>query len=152
MERIRSIAPVDLLQPPYSLLERSIEDEILPYCKQQNIGVIVYSPLQSGLLSGAMTRDRIASLPNNDWRSSKSPHFREPALTRNLKLVELLRKVGKRHHRSPADVAIAWTLRHPAVTGAIVGGRRPVQVDGFIGSMEFRLSADELMEIADCLR
>jgi aryl-alcohol dehydrogenase-like predicted oxidoreductase len=151
LERIARIAPVDSLQPPYSMLMRDIEDEILPYCEQHNIGVIVYSPLQSGLLSGAMTRERVASLPKNDWRSSKSADFQEPALTQNLKLVEFIREIGNRHGRSPAEVAIAWTLKHPAVTGAIVGGRRPAQVDGFVGSIKFRLSEEALAEIAEYL-
>jgi aryl-alcohol dehydrogenase-like predicted oxidoreductase len=147
LERIRPIAPVDSLQPPYSMIMRSVEEEILPYCQEHNIGVIIYSPMQSGLLSGTMTRERIASLPRNDWRASKSPEFQEPNLTRNLELVEFLRGVGERHGRSPGEVAIAWTLRHPAVTGAIVGGRRPSQVDGFLGAMEFRLTPAEIAEI-----
>jgi aryl-alcohol dehydrogenase-like predicted oxidoreductase len=147
LERIRAIAPVDSLQPPYSMIARGIEAEILPYCLKHNIGVIIYSPLQSGLLSGAMTRERIASLPRNDWRASKSPDFQEPNLTRNLELVEFLREVGERYERSPAEVAISWTLRHPAVTGAIVGGRRPSQVNGFIGAMEFRLTDAGMAEI-----
>jgi aryl-alcohol dehydrogenase-like predicted oxidoreductase len=147
LERIRAIAPVDSLQPPYSMIERGIETEVLPYCLEHDIGVIIYSPLQSGLLSGAMTRERIASLPKNDWRASKSPDFQEPNLTRNMELVEFLREVGERCDRSPAEVAISWTLRHPAVTGAIVGGRRPLQVDGFIGAMEFRLTDAEINEI-----
>lgn len=148
LERVQAVAPVASVQPPYSMLSRGVEASILPHCQTRNIGVIIYSPLQSGLLSGAMTRERVASLPNDDWRSTKSLDFREPALTRNLELVEFLRNIGRRHSRSVAEVAIAWTLRHPAVTGAIVGARRPVQVDGFIGAMDFRLTDEDIREIA----
>jgi aryl-alcohol dehydrogenase-like predicted oxidoreductase len=151
LERIRKIAPVSSLQPPYSMLKRGVEAEILPYCASHGIGVIVYSPMQSGLLSGTMTRERIASLPKDDWRLTKNLEFQEPRLTRNLRLVERLRAIGARHGRSPGEVAIAWTLRRQEVTGAIVGGRRPEQVDGFIGAAEFRLSADELEEIEEAL-
>ena len=146
LARILPIAPVTSLQPPYSMLRRDIEREILPYCQSHGIGVIVYSPMLSGLLSGAMTRERIASMPPDDWRA-KGVEFREPRLTRNLQLVERLRTLGARHGRSPGEVAIAWTLRHPAVTGAIVGARRASQVDQFIGAAEFRLSQDEVTEI-----
>jgi len=146
LERIRPIAPVSTLQPPYSLLSRGIESEILPYCAAHGIGVIVYSPMKSGLLSGTMTRARIAAFPEDDWRR-KSSEFREPNLTRNLNLVEKLRAIGARHGRSPAEVAIAWTLRPAAVTAAIVGARRPAQIDGFIGAADFRLSPEELEEI-----
>jgi aryl-alcohol dehydrogenase-like predicted oxidoreductase len=151
LERAQAISPVESLQPPYSMIRRGIEADILPYCQKHNIGVIIYSPLQSGLLSGAMTRERITSLPVNDWRSSKSPEFQEPNLTRNLQLVEFIRDIGERSGRSPTEIALAWTLRHPAVTGAIVGGRRPSQVDGFIGAMEYRLSEAEVAEIAEHL-
>jgi aryl-alcohol dehydrogenase-like predicted oxidoreductase len=146
MERAQSIAPVETLQPPYNLLNRGIEEEILPYCAEQDIGVIVYSPMRSGLLTGKMTRERVQGLPSDDWRRNNSD-FQEPRLSRNLKLVGLLGEIGKEHGRSPAEVAIAWTLRHPAVTAAIVGGRRPDQVDGIIGAAEFRLSEDELERI-----
>lgn len=151
LERASAVAPVDSLQPPYSLLTSDIETELLPYCQKHRIGVIVYSPLQSGLLSGHMTRERIASLPSNDWRAKKNPEFQEPALTRNLALVDFLREVGQKGGRSPAEVAIAWTLNHSAVTGAIVGGRRPSQVDGFIGAMEYRLTEAEIAQIASRL-
>jgi len=146
MERIRPIAPISSLQPPYSILSRGIEEKILPYCAGRNIGVIVYSPMMSGLLTGAMTRERIARFPADDWRRN-SPEFQEPKLTENLKLVEKLRAIGARHGRSPAEVAIAWTLHHPAVTAAIVGARSPEQVDGFIGAAEFRLTPEEMAEI-----
>jgi aryl-alcohol dehydrogenase-like predicted oxidoreductase len=146
MKRAQAIAPIDSLQPPYSMLDREIEDEILPYCREQDIAVIVYSPMKSGLLTGKMTRERAESLPEDDWRSRASA-FNEPQLSRNLELVELLREVGGRHDASPAEVAIAWTLRHPAVTAAIVGGRRPDQVDGVVGAADLKLSDDELDEI-----
>jgi aryl-alcohol dehydrogenase-like predicted oxidoreductase len=146
MDRIRPIAPISSLQPPYSILSRGIEPEILPYCAAHNIGVIVYSPMQAGLLSGAMTRERIAQFPEDDWRR-QNPDFREPKLTRNLQLVEKLRAIGSRHKCSPAEVAIAWTLRQSAVTAAIVGVRRPSQVDGTIGAAELHLSKDEISEI-----
>jgi aryl-alcohol dehydrogenase-like predicted oxidoreductase len=148
LERIGPIAPVDSLQPPYSMLDRSIESEILPYCKDHDIGVIAYSPLASGMLTGVMTRERVASLPPNDWRSTKNPEFKEPALTRNLELVDFLRSIAERKGRSVVEVAVAWTLHHPAVTGAIVGGRRAEQVDGSIGAIELDLSEEEMAEIA----
>jgi len=148
LKRVEKIAPVTSLQPPYSMLMRRIEKQILPYCHERGIGVIGYSPMHNGLLSGRMTRERIASLPRTDWRVSANPAFREPHLTRNLELVELLVTIGRRHGRSAAEVAVAWTLRHPAVTGVIVGGRTPEQVDGFVGAMDFRLSEAELAEIA----
>ena len=146
MKRAQAIAPITSLQPPYSMLAREVEQEILPYCAEQNIGVIVYSPMRSGLLSGAMTRERAAALADEDWRR-RDPDFREPKLSRNLRLVDLLRSIGKRHGRVPGEVAIAWTLRHPAVTAAIVGLRRPEQVSGVIGAAEFRLSSEEIGEI-----
>lgn len=144
---VSRIAPVTSLQPPYSLLRREIEKTMLPVCKSRGIGVIAYSPMASGLLSGSMTAARIASLPQDDWRK-KSPDFNPPRLAANLALVEKLRKVGARHGASPGEVAIAWTLRHPAVTGAIVGARSPGQVDGFIGAASLELSAEDLAQIA----
>jgi aryl-alcohol dehydrogenase-like predicted oxidoreductase len=146
MERAQGIAPVATLQPPYNMLNRDIEEEILPYCKEHDIGVIVYSPMRSGLLTGKMSRERVQNLPSDDWRR-KNSDFQEPRLSRNLELVGLLEEIGSAHGRSPGEVAIAWTLRHPAVTAAIVGGRRPDQVDGIIGAAEFDLSEDELERI-----
>ncbi len=146
MERANAIAPVETLQPPYNMLNRGIEDEILPYCGENDIGVIVYSPMRSGLLTGKMTAERVQNMPADDWRRN-ADDFQEPDLSRNLKLVECLTEIGEQHDKSPAEVAIAWTLRHPAVTAAIVGGRRPDQVDGIIGAAEFRLSEDEIEEI-----
>ena len=146
MERIGEIAPVETLQPPYNMLNRGVEEEILPYCGENDIGVIAYSPMRSGLLTGKMTPERVANLPSDDWRRN-ADDFQEPRLSRNLALVGLLEEIGREHGRSPGEVAIAWTLRHPAVTAAIVGGRRPDQVDGIIGAAELRLSEDELDRI-----
>ena len=146
MKRAQAIAPITSLQPPYSIVTREIEKEILPYAAQQNIGVIVYSPMSAGLLTGAMTRERAANLPTEDWRRNL-PNFREPLLSRSLRLVEHLRGIGNRHGRTPGEVAIAWTLHNPAVTGAIVGFRNVKQVSGIIGAAEFRLSSEEMEEI-----
>ena len=146
MKRALAIAPITSLQPPYAIVRREIEPEILPFCRSQNIGVIVYSPMYAGLLTGAMTRERVANFLPEDWRRNL-PGFREPALSRNLRLVELLRAIGRRHGQTPGEVAIAWTLRHPAVTGAIVGFRNTEQVAGILGAGEFRLSAVDLDEI-----
>jgi aryl-alcohol dehydrogenase-like predicted oxidoreductase len=151
MERAQQIAPVETLQPPYSMLKREVEEEILPYCRENDIGVIAYSPMRSGLLTGKMTPEHVRNLPSDDWRRNDSD-FQEPRLSENLKLVELLHAIGEQYSRSPAEVAIAWTLRHPAVTAAIVGARRPDQVDGVIGAAEFRLSEDEIEEIETALQ
>ena len=151
LKRVQAIAPVTSLQPPYSMLMRQVEDDILPYCLEQNIGVIVYSPMHNGLLSGHMTRERIEALPDSDWRKHANLAFKEPHLTRNLELVELLREIGNQHGRAVGEVAIAWTLRHPAVTGAIVGVRRPDHVDGLTGALEFRLNENEVAEIENNL-
>ena len=137
------IAPVTSLQPPYSLIKRDIEAEVLPYCQEQQIGVIVYSPMASGLLTGAMSRERAATLPENDWRR-RSPEFTEPKLSANLALVDRLRQAGASHGRSPGEIAVAWTLHHPGVTGAIVGARNAAQVDGIVGGAEVALSAEDL--------
>jgi aryl-alcohol dehydrogenase-like predicted oxidoreductase len=152
IERALKIAPITSLQPPYSILSPEIETELLPICAKHNIGVSVYSPMKSGLLTGAMTRERIAAMPEDDFRQ-RTVNFKEPLLTRNLKLVELMREIGHRHGgRTPGEVAIAWTLRRPEVTGAIVGLRSPKQVDGIIGAADFRLTPGEVDEIADFLR
>jgi len=150
LRRAKAIAPVTSLQPPYSLINRSVEEDILPYCLRENIGVIVYSPMASGLLTGAMTRERAAKLPKDDWRSS-NPEFTEPKLSRNLELVERLREIGKRHGRTPGEVAIAWTLRNPAVTGAIVGARNARQAAGVMRAGELRLTDKEVNELEDFL-
>ena len=146
MKRAQAIAPITSLQPPYSLIHREIEAEILPFAAQENIGVIAYSPMASGLLAGAMTPERITRLPADDWRK-KHRDFREPQLARNLKLVSLLRAIGDRHGRSAGEVAVAWVLRDPRITGAIVGARRADQVRQVFNAAEFRLSQAELSEI-----
>lgn len=147
LARVQAIAPVTSLQPPYNLVTPDIEAEVLPYCQAHNIGVIVYSPMKSGLLTGKMTRERIAAMPPDDFRQ-RTPNFQEPLLTRNLELVERLRAIGNRHGRTPGEVAIAWTLRHPEVTAAIVGLRSAEQLPGVIGAADFRLSGQEVEEIA----
>jgi aryl-alcohol dehydrogenase-like predicted oxidoreductase len=146
LQRAGAIAPVETLQPPYSLLERDAEAEILPYAREHNVGVIVYSPMASGLLTGAMTRERVAAMPQDDWRKHDA-EFQEPRLSQNLELVERLRVIGERHGRSPGEVAIAWALHNPAVTAAIVGSRSPAQTEGVIGAGAFRLTADEVRAI-----
>jgi aryl-alcohol dehydrogenase-like predicted oxidoreductase len=146
MKRALAIAPITSLQPPYSLLHREIEAEVLPFCAREKIGVIAYSPMASGLLTGAMTAERIAALPADDWRKGNAD-FQEPRLSRTLKLVSLLRTIGKRRGYTPAEVAVAWVLHNPAVTGAIVGARRPGQVRGVTGAAGFRLSPREVAEI-----
>ncbi len=150
LDAARAIAPVASLQPPYSLLRRDVERELLPYCAEHGIGVLVYSPMLSGLLTGAMTRERIERLAPGDWRRNNI-EFQEPRLTKNLALVEVLRAVGQRHARGPGEVAIAWVLRHPAVTAAIVGGRSAAQVDGVVGAADLELSAQDVAEIEAAL-
>jgi aryl-alcohol dehydrogenase-like predicted oxidoreductase len=146
LRRAQAIAPVETLQPPYSLVDRHVEREILPFAEQEGIGVIVYSPMGSGMLTGAMTRERIASLPEDDWRK-RSPGFQEPELTRRLELVARLEVVARRLSVSPGAVAVAWTLRNPAVDGAIVGFRRPDQVDPILRAAELELSDEDAAEI-----
>jgi aryl-alcohol dehydrogenase-like predicted oxidoreductase len=146
MQRALNVASITSLQPQYSLLARDVESSILPFAREHQIGVIVYSPMASGLLTGAMTRERIAALPEDDWRK-RSPNFQEPLLSRNLRLVEALRAVAKRRDATPGEVAIAWTLRNPAVTGAIVGVRSERQVSGIAGAADLELSADDMLEI-----
>ena len=146
LQTAEAIAPVASLQPPYSMLRRGIEAELLPYCAARNIGVLAYSPMQSGLLTGAMTRERIEALAPSDFRRGNK-EFQEPQLTANLAVVDVLKAIGARHGKSAGEVAIAWALRHPVVTAAIVGGRSASQVDGVIGAAGFTLSDEELMEI-----
>ena len=146
----QEIAPVTSMQPPYSLIKRRIEPEILPYCREQGIGVIVYSSMGSGLLTGAMTRERIASLPENDWRKTDE-RFRDPQLGYALNIVDKLRAIGERHGRMRGEVAIAWTLAAPDVTAAIVGGRSAKQVEETAGAADFRLSDAEMKEIGAVL-
>ena len=146
LQKVHAVAPVTSLQPPYSLIRRDAEKDLLPFCERENIGVIVYSPMASGLLTGAMTRERAANLPADDWRRG-NPEFQEPKLSQNLAVVERFRAIGARHSKSPGEVAIAWTLRSPAVTGAIVGARNAKQMDGIIGGATFRLRPQEIAEI-----
>jgi aryl-alcohol dehydrogenase-like predicted oxidoreductase len=147
LRRAQAIAPVETLQPPYSLLERGIEDEILPFCEQEGIGVVCYSPMASGLLSGAMTRERIAALPDDDWRKHDA-RFNEPELSRNLAIVARLQTVADRHDTTPGAIAVAWTLHHPAVHGSIVGFRRPDQVEPLLTAGTIELIDDDLATIA----
>ena len=146
LRRAQAIAPITSLQPPYSLVRREIEQEILPYGRSEKLGVIVYSPMASGLLTGAMTRERADALPMSDWRS-RDIEFQEPKLSKNLALVERLREIGERHGRPPGQIAIAWTLRNPTVTGAIVGARNAKQVEGNVGAADLYLSDEEIAEI-----
>ena len=146
LRRCGEIAPVTSLQPPFSLVKRDVENEQLPYCRENGIGVIVYSPMASGLLTGKMTAERIAALPKDDWRT-RNTEFKEPKLAQNLALVERLKKVAERHGCSAGEVAIAWTLLNPAVTAAIVGGRNAGQVQGTIGAAELKLTTEDVAEI-----
>lgn len=151
MARVAKYGPITSLQPPYSLVRREVEASTLPFCEEHNIGVVAYSPMASGLLTGAWTRERLAALPADDWRREKNKQFQEPLLTRNLKLVELLREVGAPHAKTPAQVAVAWVLGHPAVTGAIVGARRPGQLPELLGAADWRLSTSEVNRVEQFL-
>jgi aryl-alcohol dehydrogenase-like predicted oxidoreductase len=146
LERIRQIAPVETLQPPYSLVDRDVEQEILPYAERQGIGAIVYSPMGSGLLTGRMSRERIERLPADDWRKHDA-RFREPQLSRHLALVDRLTAVAERHGTTPGAVAVAWTLGDPAVDGAIVGFRRPDQVDPILAAAGLQLTDADVVQI-----
>jgi aryl-alcohol dehydrogenase-like predicted oxidoreductase len=146
MERCLSIARITSLQPPYSMINRACEEELLPYCLDHAIGVINYAPMHSGLLTGAMSKERVASLPPDDFRR-KAKNYQEPYLTRNLAIADFLKQIGARHNVPAGVVAIAWTLANPAITGAIVGGRSPEQVEGIWPAAKFRLAKDELHEI-----
>jgi aryl-alcohol dehydrogenase-like predicted oxidoreductase len=146
LRRIEQIAPVETLQPQYSLIERDIERAVLPYTREHGIGVIAYSPMGSGMLTGAMTRERAAALPENDWRKH-DPRFNEPQLSRNLELVDRLETVADRHETTPGAVAVAWTLHNPAVDGAIVGFRRPDQVDSILTAAGLELTGEEIDEL-----
>jgi aryl-alcohol dehydrogenase-like predicted oxidoreductase len=143
LRRCREITPVETLQPRYSLIARDAEAEILPFCEEAGIGVIAYSPMGSGLLTGNIDRQRVESLADDDWRKS-DPAFQEPQLTEHLALVQRLRGLAERHGTTPAAVAIAWVLRNPAVDGAIVGFRRPDQIDPVIAGGSLELSDDDV--------
>ena len=151
MNRAQSIARIDSLQPPYSVIRPEIEETILPFCQEHQIGVIVYSPMMSGLLSGKMSRELIQALPDDDWRKH-SPDFQEPRLSKYLNIVEHMKSLGRRYGRSPGEVAIAWTLHHPAVTGAIVGARRPKQIKELGSAGTFRLNSTEVNELSELVR
>ncbi len=151
MKRAQKIAPITSLQPPYSMLRRAIEAEILPFAQENGIGVINYSPMLSGMLAGKMSAERVAAFPADDWRR-RNAEFSEPNLSRNLRLVELLREIGSGHGVSPGVVAVAWTLHHPAITAAIVGGRSARQVEETADALRFRLSEDEYARICNSLR
>ena len=149
VEQLRRIGRIETptsVQPPYSMLRPEIEKDVLPYCLEHTIGVIPYSPMQSGLLTGTMTRERFAALPEGDWRRT-GKYFQEPLFSRAQTLVERLRAIGATHGRTPGEVAIAWTLRHPAITATIVGARKPEQIDELIGAATFRLSGEEMEEL-----
>ncbi len=151
LERAMKIAPVTSLQPPYSMINRSVEAEILPFCAEHGIGVINYAPMHSGMLTGAMTKERVAQMPDNDFRK-KAKQYQEPLLSRNLELAKLLGEMGAAHGVSAGVVAIAWTLHNPAITAAIVGGRNAKQVEGVLAGAEFRLGDAEFEEIGEFLR
>jgi aryl-alcohol dehydrogenase-like predicted oxidoreductase len=146
LRRIQQIAPVETLQPQYSLIERDTERELLPFAEREGIGVIVYSPMGSGMLTGRMTRERIAQMADDDWRK-RDERFREPQLSRNLELVERLRAVADRHETTPGAVAVAWTLANPTVDGAIVGFRGPDQVDPILAAANLELTDEDLDQI-----
>jgi aryl-alcohol dehydrogenase-like predicted oxidoreductase len=152
LARASTIAPVASLQPPYSMLRRDIEESILPYCLAHGIGTIVYSPMQSGLLTGSWSQERLAALPADDWRKEKNRHFQSPLFERNLQLVEVLRAIAARHGATPGQVAIAWTLRLPAVTAAIVGARKPGQLRDLLPAATLTLTATDLAAIDDFLK
>ncbi len=146
LRRAQAIAPVEVLQSSYSLIGREVEEEILPFAEREGIGVIVYSPMGSGLLTGTMTPERVASLPEDDWRK-RDRRFQEPLLSRHLAVAERLRAIGDRHGATPGAVAVAWSLRNPAVDGAIVGLRRPDQVEPILAAASLALGDAELDEL-----
>jgi aryl-alcohol dehydrogenase-like predicted oxidoreductase len=150
MERAMKIAPVTSNQPPYSMLNRAVESTILPFCEKNNIGVINYAPMHSGLLTGAMSKQRVANFPSDDFRRN-AKNYQEPLLSRNLAVADFLAKIGHRHGVSAGVVAIAWTLQHSAITAAIVGGRNAKQVEGVMPAATFRLSGEEFSEIQNYL-
>jgi aryl-alcohol dehydrogenase-like predicted oxidoreductase len=151
LRQIQQIAPVETLQPQYSLIERDVERELFPFAEREGIGVIVYSPMGSGMLSGGMTRERVEQLPEDDWRKHDT-RFNEPQLSRNLELVDRLEQVAERHDTTPGAIAVAWTLRNPAVDGAIVGFRRPDQVDPILTAAKLELTNQDIAEIEGSTR
>jgi aryl-alcohol dehydrogenase-like predicted oxidoreductase len=151
MKRAQKSAPITSLQPNYNIVTRNIENEILPFCREEGIGVIVYSPMKSGLLTGKMTRERIRSLPPDDFRP-RTPNFQEPLLTRNLGVVEVLRGIAQRRNCTPGEIAIAWTLRDPVVTGAVVGMRSAEQAKQVVHAADLPLLPDDIQEIEEYLQ
>ncbi len=151
IERVQAIHPVASLQPPYSMLERDVEVELLPYCGTNGIGVVAYSPMQTGMLTGKYTKELVEALPEDDWRKEFSPHFNEPALSANLKLVDGLRPIAERYGKTVAQLAIAWVLRRPEVTAAIVGARRPAHIEETLRAGDWALSAEDIAEIETLL-
>jgi len=147
IKRSQAIHPVASLQPPYNMLERTIEAELLPYCGANNIGVIAYSPMQTGLLTGKYTREKIASLPDEDWRKERNPQFQEPALSANLSLVEKLKPIADRNGKTLAQLALAWVLRRPEITAAIAGARRPSQIEETVEAGDWELSPEDIAQI-----
>jgi len=151
LERAQKVGPITSLQPPYSMLERSVEGDIYGFCEQNNIGVVAYSPLQVGMLTGKFSKERIDNLPNDDWRRTKSPHFKEPLLSANLDLVEELKPIAERHNKTLSQLAIAWTLRLPVVTSAIVGARKPEQIEETVGG-DWKIPSEAVSEIETLLK
>lgn len=147
LKRIQPIHPVASLQPPYSMINRGIEDELLNYCQAHDIGVIVYSPMECGLLTGKYTKESIQNLPEDDWRRTKNPHFQEPELSANLKLIEGLRSIAEKNGRTIAQLAVTWVLRRPEVTSAIVGARHPSQIEETALAGEWALSQGDIAAI-----
>lgn len=153
MKRVQAVAPLASLQPPYSMLRRGIEDEILPFCREENIGVVVYSPMLSGMLTGKVTAEWVALLPEDDWRKRFNKEFQEPNLSVNIDFVETtLRPIAKAHGVDPGQIAVAWTLREPVVTSAIVGGRNARQVEETVRAAQVKLTDDELSAIGQGLK
>jgi aryl-alcohol dehydrogenase-like predicted oxidoreductase len=147
MQRLQPIHPIASLQPPYSMVERGVEEELLGFCAANNIGVVCYSPMQNGLLTGKYTKEKIAAMSDDDWRKERSPHFKEPQIDANLALVDNLRPIAERHGKTVAQLAIAWVLRRPEVTSAIVGSRRPSHIDETAGASDWELGMEEIAEI-----
>jgi len=147
MQRLQKIHPIASLQPPYSMLERSVEEGLLEFCAANDIGVICYGPMQNGLLTGKYTKEAIAALPDEDWRKHRSPHFQEPQLSATLALIEGLRPIAERHGRSVAQLAVAWVLRRPEVTAAIVGARRPAHIEETVQAGDWVLDAEDIAAI-----
>jgi aryl-alcohol dehydrogenase-like predicted oxidoreductase len=150
IERVRRIHPVASLQPPYSMLRRDVEKELLGYCAQNGIGVVAYSPMQRGLLTGKFSPERLAALAPDDHRR-RMPEFQNPAFSASLELIEALKKIAERHGRTVAQVAISWVLRRPEVTAAIVGARRPSQITETVGASDGSLSKEDVATIETLL-